>query len=60
MSSREDQVRMMNAVDAINAKWGSSMVYYAAQGIEQKWRGQKARKSAAFTTQWDEILSIKI
>jgi len=51
---------LMKTVDAINRKWGQSMVHFAATGIEKNWKVKSERKSPAYTTCWDELLSIKI
>ncbi|MBY0109737.1 MAG: Y-family DNA polymerase [Candidatus Babeliaceae bacterium] len=51
---------LMKTVDAINNKWGTSTISFAASGIEKNWQAKRERKSSAYTTSWDEILTIKI
>lgn len=51
---------LMKAVDSINKKWGRSTVHFAASGIEKSWQAKREYKSSAFTTSWQELLTIKI
>ncbi|HSW75569.1 MAG TPA: Y-family DNA polymerase [Candidatus Saccharimonadales bacterium] len=51
---------LMKTVDTINTKLGRNKVFYAAAGTKQEWQTRKAKKSRAFTTSWNELLTIKI
>lgn len=51
---------LMKTLDSINKKWGTSTAYFAASGIEKNWQAKRERKSAAYTTSWQELLTIKI
>jgi DNA polymerase V len=51
---------LMTTMDTINKKWGSSTVFYAASGVQQKgWRMRQAMKSKSFTTRWSDIPLVK-
>lgn len=54
------QKLLMQEIDALNHKWGSGTVKFAAQGTERAWQSKKEKKSQAFTTKWDELLVIKV
>lgn len=54
------QTAFMKAIDRINNKWGRDTLFFAAAGIEQPWHMHQAQKSACFTTNWHELLTIKI
>lgn len=56
----EKQGAYMKAVDHINAKWGRNTLFFAASGIEKPWKMHQAHKSACFTTNWHELLTITI
>jgi DNA polymerase V len=51
---------LMTTMDAINRKWGSTTIFYAASGIQQNgWRMRQAMKSKSFTTRWSDIPLVK-
>lgn len=54
------QALCMKAIDAINAKMGKRRVFFASSGMRQRWHAKCAFKSPAYTTNWREILTIKI
>jgi DNA polymerase V len=56
----EEDKSLMKAVDSLNAKWGSNTVKYAGAGIRPKWSIKRARLSKRYTTNWDEMLVVKI
>ncbi|MGH7792562.1 MAG: DUF4113 domain-containing protein [Thermodesulfobacteriota bacterium] len=58
--SIEEDKSLMKAVDSLNAKWGSNTVKYAGAGIRTKWSIKRARLSKRYTTNWDEMLVVKI
>lgn len=49
----------VRALDAINKKWGRKTVFYASQGVSQKWRVRPKRRSQGFTTHWDQLPTVK-
>ncbi|WP_400191659.1 Y-family DNA polymerase [Hymenobacter sp. B81] len=47
---------LMQKIDALNARYGRGAVRYAAAGTRPvAWAGRCARRSAAYTTNWDEL-----
>lgn len=57
---KEKQRALMQEVDALNEKWGSGTVGFAAQGTLKQERSKRAKKTQAFTTKWDDLLIIKL
>ncbi len=58
--SRDKKDRLMQTLDIINDRMGRQSVFLAAEGIHQPWRINAERKSARFTTQWQDILTIQV
>jgi len=56
----ETHTRVMKAMDAINMTYGRSMVKVAAQGSGQAWKLRQEKLSPCYTTQWDDIITIKV
>jgi DNA polymerase V len=56
----EKQSMIMHTIDTVNQKWGKNKLRCAAIGIEQSWRMKQLHKTSAFTTNWHELLTIKI
>lgn len=54
------QTRWIKTIDSINNKWGRNKLFFAASGIKQPWKMYQARKSACFTTNWHELLTINV
>lgn len=53
---RERSRRLMAAIDAINTRWGSGTIGYAAVGLQPRWRMRCVRRSSRYTTRWDELV----
>ncbi len=51
----EKEMRLMETIDRINARFGAGTISHAAAGFERPWQMRQARKSARFTTSWEEI-----
>jgi DNA polymerase V len=51
--------RLMAAVDAINRRMGRDSMFYAACGIRREWRMAAGMKSPRFTTDWEELLTVR-
>ncbi len=45
----------MAAVDAINQRFGSHHLYYAAEDLGHSWSPKHNLRSPRFTTKWDEL-----
>lgn len=55
---RERARRLMQTVDAVNARLGRDTVRYAGVGLGQSWRARSERRSPGYTTRWDELLTL--
>ncbi len=51
--------KLFKVVDALNAKYGTSSVFNAGEGIEKTWLMKRESLSPQCTTNWKEILSVK-
>ena len=51
--------KLMAALDHINQTMGRRTLFYASSGIQQAWTGTAARKSPAYTTNWDSLIQVK-
>ena len=51
--------RLMKALDNINTRMGTEAIKYAVQGNSQKWKLRSAFMSSCFTTQLDQVLTIR-
>lgn len=58
--SLEKQKAVMSLMDELNQKTGKKVVRMAAEGFKQDWQMQRQFLSSRYTTQWPEILHIKI
>lgn len=50
--------RLMQACDALNNRYGSSTLFLAAQGIEQKWAMRRQLLTPQYTTKWAHLPKI--
>ncbi len=50
----------IHLVDAINRKKNKRAVFFAAEGMSPSWKPVSASCSKHFTTQWNELLTIRI
>lgn len=52
----QGRTRLMDALDALNRRYGRDAVRYAAEGpVVAAWHMRRKRCSPAFTTRWDEL-----
>lgn len=58
VSSSPIEGRAMQILDRINASFGKNALQFAAEGIQKKWKMQRAHTSSRFTTKWNELLII--
>lgn len=56
----EKQTRLMKAIDRINKHYDTKKVRSAAEGFEKPWSMKQDRRTPHYTTDWTEILKIKI
>lgn len=55
-ADRERSKRLMKAMDSLNAREGADTVRFAASGFTQRWRTRFARRSPAYTTNWNDLV----
>lgn len=58
-ADRERSKRLMRAVDSLNAREGADTVRFAASGLTQHWRTRFMKRSQAYTTRWDELITAR-
>jgi len=49
---------LMEAIDAVNSRWGSHTIALARSGNEQTWMMKQTKRSKRHTTRWDELLIV--
>jgi DNA polymerase V len=47
------------AVDTLNDRFGKNTVRYAAEDLAQAWQPKRLLRSPRYTTQWDELRTVK-
>jgi len=57
--NRQKMSKATEIVDLINMQHGTGTVVYARQGIKREWRTRSEKKSARFTTSWEELPEVK-
>lgn len=53
------QQPLMEAMDAINARFGRDTLRFGATGLTQPWRMRQAHRSPRYTTRWDELARVR-
>lgn len=51
---------LMKRMDDLNWRWGSDTIHYGASGLSQEWRFRQEKRSPNYTTQWSDILTVKV
>ncbi len=54
------EVKLMKAVDSVNAKYGKRSLFLAAEGFDKPWASKREHLSPQYTTNWSDILNIEI
>jgi DNA polymerase V len=49
------EYRIMQAVDAVNARTGRGSLKYAAAGTDRPWRMNQGKLSPRYTTNWPDV-----
>jgi len=52
--------RLMTALDEITRRVGRNTVFYAGSGIKRDWAAFANMKSQAFTTNWRQMIIVKV
>lgn len=56
---REDSAQLMQVLDQLNAKGGKGTLYFAGQGIQQKWQTKREMLSPRYTTRYSDLLVVR-
>ncbi len=56
---RRGSEKLMEVLDHLNAKEGRGALYFAGQGIQQKWAMKREMLSPRYTTRYSDILSVR-
>ncbi|WP_171923444.1 Y-family DNA polymerase [Salmonella bongori] len=56
---RPGSEKLMQALDALNAKEGKGTLYFAGQGIQQQWQMKREMLSPRYTTRFSDLLRVK-
>ena len=59
-SKRSGNDRLMQALDSANKTFGRDILRFASQGYEKKWKLKASHLSPRYTTNVDELLTIRI
>ena len=57
---RESSDSIMNTLDRINERYGSSTIRLASEGVEKSWRMRRESVSPCYTTRFDDLVEAKI
>ena len=55
---REVSDRMMQTIDTINNRYGSSTLKIASEGIKKTWKMRRENVSQCYTTRFDELVEV--
>jgi DNA polymerase V len=58
--NRERSRKLMTALDAINQRHGRDTIFYSASGIRRDWKAYATMKTQHFTTDWRQMLQIRV
>ncbi len=50
---------LFEAFDSLNARFGGSTIYLAAEDLSKRWQPKKALKSPRYTTDWQDLPTLK-
>lgn len=52
---RDRDLKVMEALDALNNRFGRDTVTLASAGLTPRWAMRSENKTPAYTTRWDEL-----
>ena len=58
-STSPRDTRLMSTLDQINLRMGKSAIKLGSDGVGQSWKMKTGNKSPAYTTQWDELPTVR-
>ncbi len=56
----EKKEQLMKIMDETNWRWGTDTLMFGAGGVQKTWRFRQEKRSPNYTTQWKDLLTIKI
>lgn len=56
---RRDSGALMAILDQLNTKGGKGTLYFAGQGIQQKWQMKREMLSPRYTTRYSDLLKVR-
>ena len=56
---REVSDRILQTIDTINNRYGSSTLKIASEGINNTWKMRRDNVSQCYTTRFDELVEVK-
>lgn len=56
---RKNSQKLMDVLDRLNAEGGRGTLYFAGQGIQQKWQMKREMLSPRYTTRYADLLTVK-
>ncbi|HEX2549692.1 MAG TPA: Y-family DNA polymerase [Gammaproteobacteria bacterium] len=54
------QENVTETIDQINRKLGKNILFYCAEGIQKSWRIKSDLRSPRYTTNWHELVQVKL
>ncbi len=57
---REKDTQVMKTLDSLNSRFGKDLIKFAVQGYAKKWKLKQEKLSPCYTTNINDILTIKI
>ena len=57
---REISDSVMNTMDKINERYGSSTIRLASEGIEKAWRMKREKVSPCYTTSFEDLVKVRL
>ena len=56
----EQHNRLMKQIDKLNYRYGKDTIKLGVMGMKKEWMLKREQLSRRFTTNWDEILTLKV
>ncbi len=60
LSKLERDNNIMIAVDKLNRHWGRDTLRVASMGMENRLKMRQNRKTPRYTTNWEELLNVRL
>ena len=57
---RESSDSIMNTLDRINERYGSSTIRLASEGVDKSWSMRRESVSPCYTTRFDDLVEAKL